>query len=365
MKFTYLENTHKNRNQDTSIPRITIAYLLMILVVLGISIALSTLTVSSDFAQDYLAACAVRDGINPNLPLIQLAQIYGVHESVVTSAQNAHPPLVILLAVPFTFYSWEMAHLLWEIQLCIILGVLLIIRPIRLVDFILLSPAWIVGICVGNVDVVVICLCLTAMSSFPRVGMAVILGLAAALKIYPLLFIAGLCAVRHYRLFFIALISGALLTFFATLCLGLNSLIGWLLHIPHNISSYALSVFNISLTKFTAVLRIGNIPVIILGILMIYLQKSQKKIEPLLAGMLLVSPLSWLHQLTILSNRLRMSELIGCSVCCVLIYSFGLFDLPQKGFICASASFLLTCLVIIIYIRLFFDNNSKIMTNST
>jgi len=338
-------------------------YLFIVFVVLCLGVASSVFSVASDFAQDYLAASAVRDGIDPNLPLVQLAQIYGVHPSAITSAQNAHPPLVIFCAVPFTYFPWDTARLLWTLQLAIITGILLTIKPVRRMDFVLLSPAWVLGLCIGNIDMVVICLCLLAISSYPSRGMAVILGLAAALKVYPLLLIAGLLAVRHYRLFFTALTSGAFLTLVATFYFGFNNFIGWISYLPYNINFYALSAFNLSLTKLTAILKTGHIPVIILGIVMIYLQKKQTKIEALLAGMLLVSPLSWLHQMLVLSNRFRTGELMGCSVCSLLIYSFGLSNLPQKELVCSLASALLTCIIIFIYIRLLCTNR-KMITDS-
>jgi len=353
------EQTYKKQDRNLFEPQRTMMYALVVIVVLVIGCLGSTFSVASDFAQDYLAASAIRDGRSANAPLVQLARIYGVPESAVTSFQNAHPPLAILWAAPFTYFSWDTARFLWSIQLMVLAGIFLMIRPVRLIDFILLSPAWIFGLAVGNVDMVVIGLVLTAVSSFPSIGVSILLGLAAALKVYPLFLIAGLLAMRRYFLFFTALIFGALPTLLGMVYIGFGNFIGWLLYLPHNINLYSLSAFNLSLAKVTTLLKIGHVPLIILGALMIYVQRRQKKINPLLPGMLLVSPLAWLHQILFLSHRLNFGELMGCSICCLFIYAFGLSDLPQKSFVCSLCSVLLTLIILEVYIRLFYEGRTK------
>jgi hypothetical protein len=195
------EGSNKNQNKAFTLPHMKTNFL-VISAIISLSIVFSMFIKRSDFAQDYLAACAIRDGINANLPTFKLNKIYNVPEHAITSKQVAHPPLVILLAMPFTVFPWETANLLWEVLLCITVGVLLLAARIRLPDLILLSPAWIFGLAFGNIDGIVICLCLIAMSPSPRIGIGVPLGLAAALKVYPLLLIFGLLSILSYRQFF-------------------------------------------------------------------------------------------------------------------------------------------------------------------
>lgn len=352
------EVSNENHNKAFTLPYSKINFL-VISVIISLSIVFSMVIKRSDFAQDYLAACAIRDGISANLPTFKLSKIYNVPEHAVTSKQVAHPPLVILLAMPFTVFPWETANLLWEVLLCISVGVLLLVARIRLQDLIFLSPAWIFGLAFGNIDGIVVCLCLIAMSPSRRIGMGVSLGLAAALKVYPLLLIFGLLSIRSYRQFFVALFTVVLSTLAATLCLGFNNLIGWILYIPYNGNFFAMSTFNISISKFIVQMGMPNILILPVGIIMLYLQRRQNTTESLLPGMLLIAPTSWLQQITIFSNRFQIYELLSCSMCSALILLAAFFPILHIELAGRYASILLTCFVLIIYFRIIISKSSE------
>lgn len=326
--------------------------LLLVLIIVFSSMICSSADSWTDFAQDYLAARAARDGANPNTPSLTLAATYGVPEGAVTARQNAHPPLTLLLALPFSFFPWKAAHLLWELFLCVAVGVSLLMLRIRTLELFLFAPVWYGGLAIGNVDVIVICLCLMAMSDLSQRRSAVALGLAAALKVYPLLLILGLAATGRYRAFFTALLTGAAATLAATAFLGAEALTGWLLYIPHNGEFFDNNRFNVSLTKLCKTLGIENIKITVLGIGMLLVQFRRKGIEPLLAGMLLISPVSWLHQLALLSNVCLTGELICCSVCSTLMLLSQYAIMPSGRLIGYYASMALTLTVLLCYLRL-------------
>ncbi|HTG82289.1 MAG TPA: glycosyltransferase family 87 protein [Geobacteraceae bacterium] len=349
-------DNHNKKPFDSKIATLPIfaVYMLVVTGIVIVSVVWSTALPKSDFAQDYLAACAVRDSLDPNLSTTKLAQIYGVPEVTITSLQMTHPPLVTVVAMPFTSLSWKTAHVAWEIFLGIAVGILLLIGRNCLLDTIFLSPVWCFGLAYGNIDGIVICLIILALSSqAPRTKAGIMLGLAAALKVYPVFLILGWGVTRKYQQFLTAVCTGGIVTVAATMLLGSDSLLGWLRYIPRNGNYFAVSAFNISFSKATIGLGLNNSILLILGLGIVLLQVKKDSIEPLLAGMLLIAPTSWLQQLAILSNRLQVKELIGCCVCSLLIISTQIFHISDADFVGRWASSILTCLVLIIYLRLF------------
>src|SRR5215218_1413868 len=108
----------------------------------------------SDFAQDYLAARAARENSDPNAPSRLLAARFGVPASAVTSVQTAHPPMVTAFALPLAGLTWPRAKAVWEFCLCAIAAVLVLCSGIRALNLALLSPAWIFGLALRNLDAV-------------------------------------------------------------------------------------------------------------------------------------------------------------------------------------------------------------------
>lgn len=84
-----------------------------------------------DFIQEYLMAKAILTGVNPFLPLPELAsQLMGIPNYFVLVHPTPHPPIVGLLSLPFGLLSYEKAAVAWlffELG-CLLASVLLLLR---------------------------------------------------------------------------------------------------------------------------------------------------------------------------------------------------------------------------------------------
>lgn len=311
----------------------------------------------SDFAQDYLAAAAVRAGMDPNIPSAQLAQRFGVPNHAVTSVRTAHPPLMTLIAMPYARLAWAGSRILWNLTLSLVTGVLLVLAQARCRDIALLAPAWIFGLALGNVDAIVVSLCLLGLSGRSR-SVGLCLGSAAALKVYPVLLIFGLLAVRRYRQAVLSGAFGLIVTVAATLFLGVESLYGWLQFLPHNGDRFAVNMLNLSLTKFAGLFGWRTFLITLLGLVAVALQFRRRTIDPLLAAILLVSPLSWLQSLPLLTNRLTREELVACSLASLTIVLGWFSGVQWSVYPCVLASFVLTAIIARIYVRMYRESGA-------
>jgi hypothetical protein len=103
-----------------------------------------------DFLQEYLMAKAILNGINPYLPVRELAQIW-LSDATAYNAithPSLHPPLMGLLSLPLGLLSYQQASLVWLAfeSACMLIALMLIFRgfgkPIEpLVLFVLLFMA--------------------------------------------------------------------------------------------------------------------------------------------------------------------------------------------------------------------------------
>ena len=326
--------------------------LLIALAIATIALFASAYLTPSDFAQDYLAARAVLDHSDPNTRSTELAKRYGVPANAVTSTQTAHPPLVTLVALPAAMLAWPNARIVWEIGLAILTVVLVLVAEIHARDLILLSPAWIFGLALGNVDAVVICLALWALKgTTPRA--AAWLGVATALKVYPALLIVGLAVTRRYREAVLSAVVAATLTAVATLLIGFDSLIGWLRFIPHNSDAFAVSMMNLSLTKVASLAGMKTAVVTMLGFIAVLMQRGKLGVDPLLPAILAASPLSWLQSLPLLSNRLSRSELRISFACSLIMAASWMSGVRWASYLGVVASFTLTGLLLVVYLRIY------------
>jgi hypothetical protein len=84
-----------------------------------------------DFIQEFLISKSVLDGVNPYLPLSELADRYiGPLPNPVFPHPSAHPPPVVLLYFPLGLLSYEQAAIVWFLfeLACISLSVILLLR---------------------------------------------------------------------------------------------------------------------------------------------------------------------------------------------------------------------------------------------
>jgi len=84
-----------------------------------------------DFIQEYLMAKAILEGVNPYLPLPDLAGIWMSYADYnELKHPTPHPPFVGLLGLPFGYLSYEKASIAWLIfeLICLLAVILLILR---------------------------------------------------------------------------------------------------------------------------------------------------------------------------------------------------------------------------------------------
>jgi hypothetical protein len=84
-----------------------------------------------DFIQEYLMAKAILNGVNPYLPLPELANIwmsYAGYDRL--KHPTPHPPVVGLLGLPFGYLSYEQAAVVWLVfeLMCLLAVILLMLR---------------------------------------------------------------------------------------------------------------------------------------------------------------------------------------------------------------------------------------------
>lgn len=69
-----------------------------------------------DFMQEYLMAKAVRSGMDPYLPLPDLAATFlGSLPQINLPHPTPHPPPVVILGLPFSYFPYEIAAIIWLI----------------------------------------------------------------------------------------------------------------------------------------------------------------------------------------------------------------------------------------------------------
>jgi hypothetical protein len=182
--------------------------LLLLQGLLGLRFALLSLAppgvYMKDFIQEYLLAQAVVNGVNPYLPLPELADRFlGPLENPIFPHPTPHPPPVILLSLPLAHFTYETAALLWLLFeiLCLAGSAYLLLswwgnRPpiwvAALVTIFLIGWSPVTdGLIVGQLmSLLLLLLCLTLL--LWRAGRwqlgALLLGLAMALKlvVWPL-----------------------------------------------------------------------------------------------------------------------------------------------------------------------------------
>src|SRR5262245_10385641 len=84
-----------------------------------------------DFAQEYLMAKAILSGVNPYLPVPELARIWLPESDYHTIKHpSLHPPIAGLLCLPLGLLSYRQASLIWLAfeLICLTAAILLILR---------------------------------------------------------------------------------------------------------------------------------------------------------------------------------------------------------------------------------------------
>lgn len=157
-----------------------------------------------DLIEDYVSGRALLNGADPYAPLNDLIFRYMPSSTVLYPHPNAHPPLLILLGLPFAALPYQIAAPLWFLANVALL--LLIGRMLKLSGWALLAPlAWpplwtAVGL--GGSELVLLALLVAAWRLADQEQDTLaggLLGLAAALKLFPALFFVPFLFRRRWR----------------------------------------------------------------------------------------------------------------------------------------------------------------------
>ena len=314
----------------------------------------------SDFAQDYAAARGWWRGQDTNSRTADLlaeccaeiAPLYG-------GMQTAHPPFATLLALPLARLPWPAARMIWLlISWLAIAGGWQILRAS---PWLCAATAsfWIIALGLGTHEPVLFLLLALALrlgARAPRLA-AVLVGLCAAIKIYPALLIAGLWLSGRRGMALVATATGAAALVLCELILGFGVTLGWLRFVPVNTLHYVDDIGNGSLVRLVRAIVPGAPPTpIALAALLVLLAplvpriRSGAWLQPLIAVILLVSPLSWRHYMGLVAlGQVRPFEQACLALAGVAALLVGMNLLPPDNMALIVQSPLLLVLMLMWY----------------
>jgi hypothetical protein len=275
----------------------------------------------SDFAQDYAAARGWWHGHDTNERTADLlseccpeiAPLYG-------GMQTAHPPFATLLALPLGWMPWSLARILWLLISWLALAAAW--QILRASPWLCAATAsfWIIALGLGTHEPLMFLLLALALQldrRSPRLA-AILVGLCAAIKVYPALLIIGLWVSGRRLMAIMATATGAAALALCELVLGFGVTQGWLRFVPVNTLFYVDAIGNTSLVRLVRAVLPGVSPTAIalaaLGLLFVPLIaciRNGNWMRPLIPVMLLASPLSWRHYMGLVAlDELRPLEQI-------------------------------------------------------
>lgn len=258
-----------------------------------------------DFAQDYAAARGWWDGRDPNgkTPALlaeccpDLAQLY-------PDMQTAHPPFATLLALPLAPLPWTVARYGWLFISWVAIVGAWHLGQTRPSVCAVTASFWIIALVLGTHEPLLFVLLMAGLLIEPRqpVWAGVFIGLSAAIKIYPVLFLLGLWLAGKRQVAIVAAATGVIATLLTELILGLGVTLAWIAYVPENTQRYVDTIGNGSLMRLVRQLipdaSPGFVALIACLLLLLPLLPRLRRgdwLRPLLPVILLISPLSWRH----------------------------------------------------------------------
>jgi hypothetical protein len=159
----------------------------------------------ADLQQEYLAARALRDGIDIFTPISDLSARYFPIATTNFPHPSPYPPVVALLSVPLTLVPFPVLVPLWlllNVLVLVVIGRWLGLSTRASLALAIWPPIWWV-LRISQIELIVLALAMLAWRAASRGqdGRAgVWLGLATAIKFYPALFLLPFLVCRRYRL---------------------------------------------------------------------------------------------------------------------------------------------------------------------
>ena len=228
----------------------------------------------ADFMQDYAAARGWWLGLDPNANTTDLLRACcpGVRQGP-GILQTAHPPFATLLALPFSFLPWTFARHVW-----LVIGWAAIVwswhvHRIHWFTCFVTAGVWLTGLSLGALEPLLFALLAAALlveDRSPRMA-GVCIGIASAIKIYPIILLVGFLIRGKHRIVFMGIVSFVLAALTAELILGHNVTQGWLTYIPQNTLRNSDGAENISLVRVVHTLMPNASPIVIAAFLSLVL----------------------------------------------------------------------------------------------
>jgi hypothetical protein len=291
------------------------------LIVLGVH-SLPPSSGAEDFIEDFVSARAILEGKDPYAPLNDLIQRYVPMGLARFPHSNAHPPLLMLASVPLVPLSYELAAPLWfalSIVLLFLVGRSLKLSPWASLAFAAWPPIW-GAIGLGGSEMVLLAIIVAAWAlarerrDWPA---GALLGLAAALKLFPALLFVPYVARRRFHV-----VAGGVFSF------GLGQAVNVLLVGPAALANYyfrALPAFNqmfvgdvVNISPHGALLRIFG---------------GAADLSPIVSAPFLVLPLTVVISLIGLVGLVRLRPEAGAVALLVLLPSvwtnYAALAMPQ------------------------------------
>jgi hypothetical protein len=158
-----------------------------------------------DPQQEYLSARALRDGANIFTSVAELALRYFPFPVATFPHPNPHPPLLVLLSVPLSFLPFPILIALWfsaNVALLIRIGTWLGLSRWSSLSLMAWPPIfWVIDI--NQLELLLLAMTMLAWVAADRGRdreAGIWLGIAAALKLYPLFFLLPFVARRRFKL---------------------------------------------------------------------------------------------------------------------------------------------------------------------
>ena len=230
---------------------------------------------------------------------------------------NPHPPFSTLLLLPLGLFAWPDARWVWfGISGCCLLGAWHFHR-VPVVVCAATALFGVFGLYRGTLEPFLFALMLVALTveKTRPIHAASLIGLAAAIKIYPGLLLASFLLERRYRAFLTGVAAASAATMISTMATGLDVLGEWVAHTAPNAHFWRSNPDNLSLARI-----VGNIapqfsPLLaaIFFFALTLLLLARKKgfpvsMQTLLPATLLATPLVWSHYI-IHTGLLRLTRL--------------------------------------------------------
>ena len=233
-------------------------------------------------------------------------------------APNPHPPFSTLLLLPLGLFAWPDARWVWfGISGCCLLGAWHFHR-VPVVVCTATALFGIFGLYRGTLEPFLFTLMLVALTvgKTRPIHAAILIGLAAAIKIYPGLLLASFLLERRHKALLMGVAAAGAATVISTMAVGLDVLGEWMAHTAPNAHFWRSNPDNLSLARI-----VGNIApqfspllaaIFFFALTLLLLARKKKghpiSMQTLLPATLLVTPLVWSHYI-IHVGLLRLTRL--------------------------------------------------------